>query len=192
VTTATRITIARFFFVPPLVAAVCGAAWWPERALAMRIVALVVFIGAALTDFLDGFVARRFDQRSRLGAALDPLADKVLLWAAIWSLWASQGAYGTVPWWYPAIVTINDAMLGLGFLAVRRRIDPDAMRAMIWGKAATVAQIVIVVWLLVRLPAVDVLLIVAGAMTAASGAAYVTRALRLMNKTTLQMKDSTA
>jgi hypothetical protein len=51
---------------------------------------------------------------------------------------------------------------------------------------------VVVVWLLVRLPAADVLLIVAGAMTAASGAAYVTRALRLMNKTTLQMKDSSA
>jgi CDP-diacylglycerol--glycerol-3-phosphate 3-phosphatidyltransferase len=192
VTTATRITIARFFFAPPLVAAVCGAAWWPERALAMRITALVVFVAAALTDFLDGFVARRFDQRSALGAALDPLADKVLLWAAIWSLWACRGAYDAVPVWYPAIVTLNDAVLGLGFVAVRRRIDPDRLRAMMWGKAATVGQIVIVVWLLLRLPAVDVLLIVAGAMTAASGAAYVTRALRLMNKATLQMKDSTA
>lgn len=191
-TTATRITIARFFFVPPLVVAICGAAWWPERALAMRITALVVFLAAALTDFLDGFVARRFDQRSALGAALDPLADKVLLWAAIWSLWACRGAFDGVPVWYPAIVTLNDTALGLGFVAVRRRIDSAELRAMMWGKAATVGQIVIVVWLLVRLPAVDVLLIVAGAMTAASGAAYVTRALRLMNKATLQMKDSTA
>ncbi|MBN1918281.1 MAG: CDP-alcohol phosphatidyltransferase family protein [Verrucomicrobia bacterium] len=191
-TTATRITIARFFFAPPLVVAVCGAVWWPEHALAMRVAAMVLFGVGALTDFLDGFVARRFGQETRLGAALDPMADKVLLWAAIWSLWACQSAYNAVPAWYPAIVTLNDAMLGVGFVAVRRRIDPDRMRAMIWGKAATVGQIVVVAWLLPRLPGVGALVIVAGAMTAFSGTAYVTRALQLMDRTTVRVKDSTA
>jgi len=192
VTTATRITIARFFFAPPLVVAICGTVWWPEQALAMRIAAMVLFGVGSLTDFFDGFVARRFNQRSPLGAALDPLADKVLLWAAIWAIWACRGPFEAVPVWYPAIVTLNDAVLGLGFVAVRRRIDPNEMRAMIWGKAATVGQITVVAWLMLRLPGVLALLIVAGAMTAASGAAYVTRALRLMNRTTLETRESEA
>jgi CDP-diacylglycerol--glycerol-3-phosphate 3-phosphatidyltransferase len=189
VTTATRITIARFFFVPPLVVAVAGAVWWPAHATTMRAAALAVFVVGSLTDFLDGYVARRFDQRSRVGAALDPLADKLLLGAAIWSLWACQGAYGAVPVWYPVIVTLNDAVLGLGYMAVRRRIDPNELRAMIWGKVATTCQMVVVVWVLLKLPATLALVVASGAVTAASGAAYIVRALRLMNRTVLRTRD---
>lgn len=179
-TSATKITLARFFFVAPLVVAVCGAAWWPEHALGMRVAAIALFVVASATDFLDGYVARRFGQHSRLGAALDPLADKVLLGAAIWAIWACRGAYDPVPLWYPAVVSANDAVLGFGYLAVRRRIDPNRFRAMLWGKVATAGQMVIVCWLLVRLPHVGVLMPIAGALTAASGAAYVVRAVRLM------------
>jgi len=190
VTTATKITIARFFFVPPLVAAVCGAAWWPEHALLMRIVAVALIAGGALTDLLDGYVARRFNQRTRLGAALDPLADKLLLGAAIWAVWACPGAYGPVPLWYPVLVVANDIVLGAGYLAVRRRIDPDELRAMLWGKVASAVQIVVVIWLLVRGPEPLVPIIVAAACTAASGTAYVLRTLRLMGRMKLQPQDS--
>lgn len=191
-TTATRITLARFFFVPPLVVAVCGAAWWPERAVALRVGAIALFVVASATDFLDGYVARRFGQHTRLGAALDPLADKALLGAAIWSIWACGAAYGPVPLWYPVIVSANDAVLGLGFLAVRSRIDPDRFRAMVWGKVATAGQMVVVCWLLLRLPHAGVLIPIAGTLTALSGTAYVARAVRLMNKTQLQTRDSQA
>ncbi len=188
-TTATRITLARFFFVPPLVVAVCGATWWPERAVALRLGAIALFVVASATDFLDGYVARRFGQHTRLGAALDPLADKVLLGAAIWSIWACRAAYDPVPLWYPVVVSANDAVLGLGYLAVRSRIDPGRFRAMPWGKVATAGQMLVVCWLLLRLPHVGVLMPIAGALTAASGAAYVVRAVRLMgalNKSRVQ------
>lgn len=189
-TTATRITLARFFFVPPLVVAVCGAAWWPERAVALRVAAIALFVVASATDFLDGYVARRFGQHSRLGAALDPLADKVLLGAAIWSIWACGAAYDPVPLWYPVLVSLNDGVLGLGYLAVRSRIDPDRFRAMRWGKVATAGQMVVVCWLLVRVPHAGVLMAIAGALTALSGTAYVARAVRLMGKTQLRTQDS--
>jgi CDP-diacylglycerol--glycerol-3-phosphate 3-phosphatidyltransferase len=191
-TIATRITIARFFFVPPVVVAVCGPVWWPGAAARVRIAAIAVFALAAATDFLDGFLARRLGQETRLGAALDPLADKLLLGAAIWAIWACRGAYGPVPVWYPVIVTLNDVVLGGGFLLVRHRIDPDRLRAMVWGKAASALQIVVVVWLLVRAPQALVPIVVAAALTAASGTAYVVRALRLMNRTALRARDSQA
>ena len=188
-TVATKITIARFFFAPPLAVAVCGAAWWPERALVTRVVAVALLAGGALTDFLDGYIARRFDQRSRLGAALDPLADKLLLGAAIWAIWACRGAYQAVPLWYPVLVTLNDLVLGVGYLAVRRRIDADEFRAMPWGKVATACQIVVVGWLLVAVPKAVIPIAVAAAFTAASGTAYVLRALRLMNRMKLRTED---
>jgi phosphatidylglycerophosphate synthase len=94
-----------------------------------------------------------------------------------------------VPVWYPIVVTLNDAVLGVGYLLVRRRIDPDQFRAMLWGKAATTLQIVVVVWLLVRLPQARIPIALAAAMTAASGTAYVLRALRLMNETALEAQD---
>ena len=190
VTTATKITIARLVFVPPLVFAIWGAARWPQSATPMRIGAIALFMAAALTDLLDGYVARRFNQRSRLGAALDPLVDKVLLGAAIWAIWACRSAYVAVPLWYPAIVTLNDVVLGVGYLAVRRRIDPDEFRSMLWGKVATALQIVVVGWLLVGLPQSALVIAVAAAGTAASGAAYVLRALRLMGKMKLQTQDT--
>lgn len=189
-TTATKITIARFFLVPPLVAAIGGAVWWPERAGLMRVVAVALFAVAVLTDFLDGYVARRLDQRTRLGAALDPLADKLLLGAAIWTIWACRSAYGPAPLWYPVLVSANDAVLGAGYLAVRRRIDPDELRAMAWGKAAAAVQMVAVLWLLLRAPHALVLIVVATACTLGSGAAYVLRAVRLVGKMDLQPEDS--
>lgn len=191
-TIATRITIVRFFLVPPVVVAVCGPVWWPAAAVGIRIAAVVVFAVAAATDFLDGFLARKLGQESRLGAALDPLADKLLLGATIWAIWACRGAYGPVPVWYPIVVVCNDALLGGGFLLVRRRIDPDRFRAMIWGKTATAVQIVVVVWLLVRAPHVLVPIVIATALTAASGTAYVVRALRLMNTAALRAEDMRA
>lgn len=190
VTTATKITIARLVFVPPLVFAIWGAARWPESATLMRIGAIALFMTAALTDFLDGYVARRFNQRSRLGAALDPLVDKILLGAAIWAIWACRGAYGPVPLWYPVLVALNDSVLGVGYLAVRRRIDPNEFRSMLWGKVATALQIVAVGWLLVGLRHPVLVIAVAAACTAASGTAYVLRALRLMGKMKLQTQDS--
>jgi cardiolipin synthase len=190
VTTATKITIVRFFLVPPLAAAIGAAVWWPERAGLMRVVALALFAAAVLTDVLDGYAARRLDQRSRLGAALDPLADKLLLGAAIWAMWACRGVYGPVPLWYPVLVSANDAGLGAGYLAVRRRIDPDELRAMPWGKAAAAVQMVAVLWLLLKAPHALVLVVTATACTLASGAAYVLRAVRLVGKMDLQPEDS--
>ena len=92
--------------------------------------------------------------------------------------------------WYPIVVSANDGVLGLGFLAVRSRIDPDRFRAMVWGKVATVGQMLVVCWLLVRLPHIVVLIPIAGALTAFSCGAYVVRAVRLMGKTQLQARSS--
>jgi cardiolipin synthase (CMP-forming) len=69
-----------------------------------RLRALAAFSAAAATDVLDGLVARALRQRTRLGAFLDPIADKLLATCALVALAAS----GRLPWWLPALVVSRD------------------------------------------------------------------------------------
>jgi cardiolipin synthase (CMP-forming) len=79
--------------------------------------ALVVFLAAALTDSLDGFLARLLDQRTKLGAFLDPLADKVLAGAALIMLFVENEA----PLWMVLLVAFRDGSMALGAVVVKRK-----------------------------------------------------------------------
>lgn len=102
--------------------------------------ALVVFASAALTDLLDGYVARRRGSQSRLGAFLDPMADKLLLTAAFVTLTQLR----VLPPWITILVISRDVILMMGALLVHMlggRIYPRPTWA---GKAATFFQILAV------------------------------------------------
>src|SRR5256885_9001748 len=85
--------------------------------------ALVVFVAAALTDLLDGYVARRHGLSSRLGAFLDPMADKLLLVSSFVTLtWLKA-----LPFWIAAVVISRDLILMVGALVIHmagRRLFP--------------------------------------------------------------------
>ena len=101
-TTANKITITRILLSPVFVLL---AVYYGESVRngapreSLRIAAILVFVAAALSDGIDGFIARRFNQRSRLGEVLDPIADKGLLVTAILTLTFSDGhGTGIYPW----------------------------------------------------------------------------------------------
>lgn len=89
------LTYARLAAVPAVVALL----FWPEE-MGLRWTALAIFVAAGITDYLDGYFARVFEQQSALGRMLDPIADKLLVAACLmmlvadgmiegWSLWAA-------------------------------------------------------------------------------------------------------
>src|SRR4051812_39739321 len=102
--------------------------------------ALVVFAIAGLTDFADGLAARKFGSASRLGAYLDPIADKVLLSGAFLML-ALSGAIET---WVAVVVLGRDILIlaaaAVLYLMKSRRSFPPS----VWGKVSTVVQILFV------------------------------------------------
>ena len=103
--------------------------------------ALALFAGAALTDLLDGAVARRFRLATPAGAWLDPVADKCLLSGAFLAL----AAAGMMPWWLVGIVFGRDFYILAGaasgmLITSVRKFPPSS-----WGKVSTFVQILTVV-----------------------------------------------
>lgn len=106
---------------------------------AWRYAAVAVFLTAAVSDGLDGWVARRFNQMSKLGGVLDPLADKCLVFAALITLslipWARDFH---LPLWFPALVISKDALSAGGALLIRHVTGKVIIRPHWTGKVATV------------------------------------------------------
>ena len=107
-TTATKITLARVALIPTFMALfLMELRWW----------ALAVFIIASLTDFVDGYVARNYNQTSDFGKFLDPLADKLLVFAAMLILVEMQ----RFPSWAVMIVLTREfAVSGLRMTAASK------------------------------------------------------------------------
>jgi cardiolipin synthase len=155
--------------------------------------ALVVFAAAALTDLLDGYVARRQQRQSRLGAFLDPLADKLLLVASF----ATLTYLKVLPAWIMIVVVSRDTILMLGALLVHMvggRLYP---RPTLAGKLATFFQILTVLagllagYFGMKQPlALKTITWLAAAFTVASGLQYVVQGMRYLNATEAAERES--
>lgn len=181
-TLANHITLARIGLIPIFggFASAYGrsmAAGKPDENL--RRLAAVAFLCATLTDGLDGYVARRFDQKSRLGTILDPIADKGLMLVALTTLGLSRWNEG-FPAWFPAVVIGREGLVTTGYWTLRGLQGRVEVRPSPAGKAATVFQLLSMLAVLLRVPksAVRTLVMAASALTVASGFGYFRRALK--------------
>jgi cardiolipin synthase len=131
------ITVGRLLLVPVVVWLILdahsGIAFW-------------VFVGAGLSDGLDGFIAKRFGWRTRLGALLDPIADKTLLV----SVYVTLGWAGMLPKWLVILVVFRDVMIVGGFLLIQTTAAPKRFDPLSISKLNTLAQIALVGFALAR------------------------------------------
>ena len=123
------ITLGRIILVPFIV--------WAIASNQMAI-AFAIFIVAGVSDAVDGFLAKRFDMRSEIGALLDPLADKCLLV----SIYIALGMTSHVPSWLVILVVSRDIII-IGAVLVSWLVDrPVPMKPLMVSKLNTVAQVV--------------------------------------------------
>ncbi len=121
-TTANKITVIRILMIPTFVTMAIYYGESIERGEPLewqRFTAIIIFLAAAVSDGLDGYVARRYNQRSALGVILDPIADKGLLLSGIITLSISNWSrvdpeYGRFPTWFPVLVITRDAVILVG------------------------------------------------------------------------------
>ena len=165
--------------LPNLICVLRLALIWPVLATlhaGQYLAALALFVAAAVSDGLDGYLAKRFRWTSELGKFLDPLADKLLLMAVfIECAWLEL-----VPWWLTAAVVARDVLIGLGALTFRLWFGPLHGRPTRLSKVNTGAQLLYVMLVLLsaaeQLPPHEVLdaaALVTFATTVISGLHYV-------------------
>ena len=123
------ITIARILMVPIVV--------WAIAQREMQI-AFLLFVAAGASDAVDGFLAKRFDMASELGAHLDPLADKAL----IVSIYVSLGVTDAIPRWIVILVVSRDILIIGGVMLAWFLGHPMTVRPLLVSKLNTAAQIV--------------------------------------------------
>jgi CDP-diacylglycerol--glycerol-3-phosphate 3-phosphatidyltransferase len=154
-TFATQITVARIALVP--VFAGFAIAYGQTVAQgnpvdSLRWTALAVFVIAAASDGLDGWIARRFNQRSKLGALLDPIADKSLMLTGVITLslvsWGAADWH--IPWWFATLVILRDVIIlcGIRILQIAHRKVSIAPH---WtGKYSTFFQMFALGWVMLK------------------------------------------
>ncbi len=174
---ANAVTIARIALVPFFAVALLADG---GHTVAWRLTATAIFLLAAVTDRLDGYLARRDNLVTDLGKLLDPIADKLLIGAGLVGL----SILGDLPWWVTVLILARElGVTALRFMVLRYAVIP-ASRG---GKLKTVLQVVAIALYLLPLGAlpdvVGVLAVVAMAaavlVTLVTGADYVRQALRL-------------
>jgi CDP-diacylglycerol--glycerol-3-phosphate 3-phosphatidyltransferase len=148
-TTANKITILRILLIPFFVVEVL---YYTQAGHEVhRVLAIVSFALAAICDGVDGYVARRFNQRSELGAILDPLADKLLLVSGIVVLSFDHAPYlGSVPLWLTGTIMGRDVLILIGMLLIQFMVGKVRVRPRVVGKVATVLQMVVVLWIMLK------------------------------------------
>lgn len=132
---ANRITLVRLALIPVL----CAVIFFYSPDLPwLRPLALLLYGLAAFTDLLDGWVARRFNQRTRLGMRLDPLADKLLVNLGFVYIAANPAFDPGVPLWFPVPIMVRDIIVVVGALLLNAYVGPVVIKVRIIGKLTTV------------------------------------------------------
>jgi CDP-diacylglycerol--glycerol-3-phosphate 3-phosphatidyltransferase len=132
---------------------------------------------AAISDAVDGFVARKFNQFSKLGRILDPIADKGLLLAAVLTMSFSQWHYA-LPLWFVVLVVSRDVLILGGCALLQHLTGHLEVRPTFLGKACTASQMILVTLFLLQSRNAPPLLYdfpvwIAGTLTVLSGLDYI-------------------
>ncbi|MDF2674640.1 MAG: pgsA [Clostridiales bacterium] len=138
-------------------------------------IATAVFIISALTDTLDGYIARSRNQITKFGKFMDPLADKLLVTAALVAL-VEKGTLSTGV----VMIIIAREFAITGFRAIAAA-DGIVIAASSWGKAKTVTQIIAIVAALLQIPYNQILMGAAVVITLISGFDYIYKNRKVLN-----------
>jgi cardiolipin synthase len=148
-TTANKVTILRMLLIPFFVV---EALYYVKTGKELfRLAAILAFAIASICDGVDGYIARHYNQRSELGAILDPLADKLLLVSGIILFTFNNEPYfGSIPLWLTGTILGRDLLILIGWTVIQITVGKVKVRPRVSGKIATVLQMISIVWILLQ------------------------------------------
>ncbi len=195
-TTANKITITRILMIPLFVMMAVyygkGVQQGHPRDW-QRFLTIFIFLVAAASDGIDGYIARHYNQKSHLGEVLDPIADKGLLLSAIITLSFSNWTY-EFPVWFPVLVITRDVVILTGAVVMHYLSGGVVVKPSWTGKTATAMQMLAIACILLQLhffettvtffgdsfkiEFLDIPVALAGLFTLVSGISYVMNGIR--------------
>jgi CDP-diacylglycerol--glycerol-3-phosphate 3-phosphatidyltransferase len=200
-TLANKITVVRFFLIPVFIV---FAAYYSESITSgeehrlYRILALATYALASISDAIDGYIARNFNQSTPLGRVLDPIADKLLLLSGVVTLSVTNWHAG-LPIWFAALVIARDVVISVGMLIIYLTHGKAKVRARISGKICTFLTLSCVCWVLVDFWSVgsrpwplEVLIYLAAVFTVVTGYLYLCDGIRQLRESGHTLPDSHA
>ncbi len=179
---ANAFTFLRVLLVPVIAVLLVGSAGAETPNTTARWWAFGIFVFAALTDSIDGWLARRLVGVTRWGQLADPLADKLLIIGSL----AILAALGELPWWAVLLIVAREAAVTWQRAVLVRSLGV-VMPASVWGKVKTVTQVIAVTLYLypgVSVAVRETSLAVALVATVGSGLEYLFRVRRLRSAAT--------
>lgn len=178
-----KLTIFRMIMIVPFIILLLGghAGWFGGNTMVTDMVSLAIFIIASLTDLIDGKIARKYNLVTNFGKFMDPLADKLLVCAAMIALIE----IGRIPSWV-VIVIISREFIISGFRLVASD-NNVVIAASYWGKFKTTFQMVMVCLMLANIPQLalvtEIVMWIALALTVISLADYLVKNKDVMKDT---------
>ncbi|MDR1664626.1 MAG: CDP-diacylglycerol--glycerol-3-phosphate 3-phosphatidyltransferase [Clostridiales bacterium] len=165
-----RITLFRVFMIPVFLIFYLSDPLYESYG---KLIALIIFIIASASDALDGHIARKYNLVTNFGKLMDPLADKLLVAAALVALTSR----GVLPAWVTVLIISREFVItGLRQLALEQNI---VIAASFWAKLKTVSQMIMIVYLLAAFPESQItviikwlLIIITAALTVLSAVEY--------------------
>lgn len=143
ITCSTYLTLLRLIGAP-VVIPYCIVQYSPYDNFTTNFAIAILFLFFGLTDFLDGFVARKYGQVTQIGAALDHIADKFLVFSALIALLTvDKISYG----WVIALIGREFFMMSLREIALEHQMK---IKVSSWGKLKTVLHMMLITWLIIN------------------------------------------
>jgi cardiolipin synthase len=139
ITISTIFTLLRIVLIPFIIWSMIHSRWGH---------ALVLFIAAALSDVVDGNLARFYNDHTFLGACLDPIADKLLVLSCFVGLIFIESPIFVIPVWFVLCILLKELIVLIGALYIYVKRDHIVIKPTLIGKSAAVVQMAFIVWVL--------------------------------------------
>ena len=177
-----KLAILRMVLVIPFVIFLSLALEYTDKTgitMTMRVFAAIIFVGAAITDYYDGKIARKYNLITNLGKLLDPLADKILVISALVTL----AKFSKISLWFVIIIIFRELLItGLRSIVAAEGVVIAAESLGKWKTATQMVALTLIILIPFSFIVNNILLIIPLILTVVSGVEYVVKCKNILNK----------
>lgn len=177
-----KLAILRMVLVIPFVIFLSLALEYTDKTgitMTMRVFAAIIFVGAAITDYYDGKIARKYNLITNLGKLLDPLADKILVISALVTL----AKFSQISLWFVIIIIFRELLItGLRSIVAAEGVVIAAESLGKWKTAAQMIALTLIILIPFSSTVNNILLLIPLILTVVSGVEYVLKCKNVLNK----------